>query len=84
MAAPVTYGERFMDFPCVDVAQLEASFFQNLWYAVGRSQQQFVNGILRNVQEIANVRLGLETELLGLCLAHDQTRRSTVGLKSQI
>lgn len=80
-AAKCTYSECLVHLPRVNVAQLQTRTLQDLRNAVRRSQQQLVHGILRHVQEVAQVRLGLQTQLLGLLLGHDHAGRSAVRLK---
>lgn len=63
-----------MNLPCVDIVDIETGTLQDLWNAIGGTKEQLVHGVLRNVQEIAQIRFRSETQLLGLRFGHQQTR----------
>lgn len=66
-------SKSLMNLPCVDVIELEIGLLEDLRNAIGRSQEQLINGVLRDVEEISEICLRLESQFLGLCFSRDQT-----------
>mmetsp|Transcript_12909 Transcript_12909/g.47804 ORF Transcript_12909/g.47804 Transcript_12909/m.47804 type:complete len:345 (+) Transcript_12909:1783-2817(+) len=77
-------SEGLVELKDVNVAHRHAELGENLVRAVGRPKKEIFEGIHRHERPAAQVRLGLESQLEGLLLAHDQSRRRPIGQKGGV
>lgn len=76
-----TYGKSFVEFPHVDVFHGKSGFFQDNGRAISGTQEQLVDGILRDECELSQVGFGLDAQLFGLGFSRYNTSRCTVSLE---